>query len=248
MPITSEADFHSEIHSTVGTPTSKVVHIGHHKNRRTKFVSKEHAAEWAESKVNLSGKTIKVDVYMDFQQNSLSSVDYNKLRNLASAGIKTYWSRQIDVGGDPFLVSVDVFHRSNKSIDVDLYVADSTSYKRSHNTGIIDASFIYNKGFYRGWTNDADTDFMMVAAHEFGHSVLEYFGGTRASWTHKGSTNMLLQNVKSTTPGYPPTGEIDLMKYYDADKFAVSRSDRRMRTLADQQDVKRLIWLSNITF
>jgi hypothetical protein len=148
--------------------------------------------------VDITAKTIKVNVYMNFQQNSLSGADYNKLRNLAWAGIKTYWSRQINVCNDNFLVSVDVFYRANKSIDVDLYVASSTNYKRSHNTGIIDASFIYNKGFYRGWTNDANTDFMMVAAHEFGHSVLEYFGGTGVSWTHKGSTNMLLQNVKST--------------------------------------------------
>jgi hypothetical protein len=75
MPITSEADFHREIHGAVGSPTSKVVHVGHHKNRRTKFVSKEHAADWANSKVDLIAKTITVDVYMDFQQNSLSGVD-----------------------------------------------------------------------------------------------------------------------------------------------------------------------------
>jgi hypothetical protein len=248
MPITSEADFHKEIHNVVGSPTSKVVHTGHHKNRRTKFVSKEHAADWAKSKVDLGAKTVTVEVYMDFQQNSLNSADYNKLKSLASAGIKTYWGRQINVGDDKFIVSVDVFHRVNNSIDVDLYVADSTDYKRSHNSGLIDASFVYNKGFYRGWNNQGDTDFMMVAAHEFGHSVLEYFGGTGLSWTHKGSTNKIMQNVKSSTPGYPPSGEIDLMKYYDADKHAVSRSDRRMRTLAEEQDVKRLVWLSNITF
>ena len=77
---------------------------------------------------------------------------------------------------------------------------------------------------------------------------LEYFGGANLSWTHKGSTNKYFQNIKSSTPGYPGKGSIDLMKYYDENKNAISRADRNMRTLADEQDVKRLIWLSNIAF
>ena len=57
-----------------------------------------------------------------------------------------------------------------------------------------------------------------------------------------------VQPLKLSTPGYPPSGESDLMKYYETDRRAVPRSDRRMLTLAEEQNVKRLIWLSDIAF
>jgi hypothetical protein len=132
------------------------------------------------------------------------------------------------------------------AIDVDLHIEEDTDYTRSHNSGIIDASFIYNKGFFRGTNSRTDRDFKLVAAHEFGHSVLEYFGSSDLSWTHKGSTNKLLQNVKPTTPGYPSAGEIDLMKYYDRNKNLASPSDRYTRSVADEKDVKRLLWMSKL--
>lgn len=77
----------------------------------------------------------------------------------------------------------------------------------------IDASFIYNEGAFGD--HRTDLDFQLVAAHEFGHSVLMYAGGLPLSWSHKGSTNPLTQTVKTSTPGYPKSGPIDLMKYYD---------------------------------
>ena len=94
----------------------------------------------------------------------------------------------------------------------------------------------------------ADIDFKSTAAHEFGHSVLKYFGGIGLSWGHKGSTNVILQSVKGSTPGYPLKGEIDLMKYYDSSKNKTAVVGLYRRTYATEQDVKRLIWMSNITF
>lgn len=93
---------------------------------------------------------------------------------------------------------VIVNNRKNRSIDVDLNIETGNKYARSHNSGIIDATFTYNKGFYRGMNASADRDFMLVAAHEFGHSVLDCFGGSNLSWSHKGSTNKYFQNVKLT--------------------------------------------------
>jgi len=94
----------------------------------------------------------------------------------------------------------------------------------------------------------AEQDFMLVSAHEFGHSVLQYFDGVRLSWSHKGTTHVITQSVKSNTPGYPLKGSIDLMKYYDSNKRQALLPRRFKMTLADEQDVKRLIWLSQITF
>jgi len=109
----------------------------------------------------------------------------------------------------------------------------------------IDASFIYNKGYY-GTREEDDADFMLVAAHEFGHSVLMYAGGLSLSWGHKGSTNVVTQSIKSSTPGYPEKGSIDVMKYYDQDKVRANLFRRVRDSAAMSIDVKRLIWGASI--
>lgn len=248
MAITNQSDFHNAIHGSVGSPTIKYITIGHHKNKRRRKVPKLHANEWSESRVNIKTKTIAVNVYIDYQQNSLSAADYSRLKNLASRGIAHYWSRSITLAGNKFNVDVTAKYRRSRSIDVDLHIETGSDYARSHNSGLIDASFIYNKGFFKGKTAMSDRDFMLVSAHEFGHSVLEYFGDADLSWTHKGSTNKYLQNVKPTTPGFPSTGEIDLMKYYNEKKNRVSATALYNRTRADETDVKRLIWMSTLIF
>lgn len=248
MAIANQTDFHNAIHGSVGSPSLKFATRHHHKSIKRREVPKIHTSHWAEASVNLASKTITVNTYIDYQQNSLTNAEYTNLRNLASRGINGYWSRPINLSGVNFHVVVRANHRKNNSIDVDLYIETSNSYARSHNSGIIDASFIYNRGFYRGMNANADRDFMLVSAHEFGHSVLEYFGSADLSWTHKGSTNKYLQNVKPTTPGYPSAGEIDLMKYYDRNKNAVSSAGRYTRTIADEKDAKRLVWMSKLTF
>lgn len=91
-------------------------------------------------------------------------------------------------------------------------------------------------------------DFKHVSAHEFGHSVLESFGRRSLSWGHKGSTNALLQRIKSSTPGYPQSGDIDLMKYYDFSKAKVTPKDLFQRSKVMEIDLKRLVWLSKIQF
>ncbi len=109
----------------------------------------------------------------------------------------------------------------------------------------IDASFIYNKGWHID-TENADFDFQLVSAHEFGHSVLMYAGGLSLSWGHKGSTNPVTQSVKSSTPGYPKKGLIDLMKYYDYKKVRADLSRRVVDSVVMGIDVKRLIWGAEI--
>lgn len=249
MAIETAEEFHSAIHGSVGTPSPGIRVIRRHKSPVRKKYDKMHTSKWANSSVNLKAKLVNTDVYIDFQRNSLSDVNFSRLKRLAIMGIQRYWSRGINLGGNQYKVNIRVHHRASNSIDVDLYVEESASYARSHNSGIVDASFFYNKGIFKGFNTKADQDFMLVAAHEFGHSVLEFFGGTDLSWGHKGSTTVLTQKVKSTSPGYPSLGEIDLMKYYDSTKNATYISPRSIyhRSIADEKDVKRLIWLSNIT-
>lgn len=167
------------------------------------------------------------------------------------AGIKQYWSNAITVDGVRFSVIVNALHKSSSdAIPVDLVIEESPNYARSMNPAIlgIDASFVYQKGtsLIGGSNKLIDDDFKLTSAHEFGHSVLMYVGGISLSWGHKGSTNALLQNVKSSTPGYPVTGKLDLMKYYDAQKREPAAFQRVNDSIAMEIDIKRLIWSSEI--
>lgn len=247
VAISTAEDFHSAIHGSVGSPQPgfRTIHYG--KVRIQKPFSRVHTSDWANTRVNLKSRIINIDVYIDFQQNSLSLADYTRLKSLAIKGIQHYWSRNISLAGNQYTVIVQAHQRKTHGIGVDMYIETSPRYARSHNTGLIDATIFYNKGYFKHNTFLAEKDFKEVAAHEFGHSVLKYFGGIGLSWSHEGSTNIITQNVKASTPGYPATGEINLMKYYDDKKFQIGFTDMLARNVASETDVKRLIWLSKVT-
>ncbi len=246
--VLTKSDFHAAIHQDIGSPNKKYIKIGHGKSARRQAVSGEHRCQWAGSSVNITSKTINVTVYLDFQGGSLDAKIFSRLKQLASVGIGDYWSRKVVVSGVRFNVFVTAVHRKHGSIGADLKLHKGSNYARSHNSGFIDATFIYNQGFYLGQASLADAAFKKTSAHEFGHSVLDYFGGLVLSWGHKGSTHVVPQNVKAATPGYPMTGEIDLMKYYDSTKNIVAPINVNLRTIASEVDVKRLIWMSDVEF
>lgn len=241
--------FHAILHKDIDKPVEdfrkKWVSA---KKRSIKVHTGAHKAQWAQAAVSLSQKVINVKVFLNFKKNDIADSDYERLKTLAIEGIRHYWSRSIKISGINFTVNVLALHRSFDAIPVDLYVEkDKNKYARSMNPAMlgIDASFIYNKGRF-GNSTKADKDFMLVAAHEFGHSILMYAGGISLSWGHKGSTNPITQSVKSSTPGYPKSGAIDLMRYYDSDKAAIFFNRRIMDTIAMEIDVKRLIWGATI--
>jgi hypothetical protein len=247
--VTAE-EFHDALHAAVGRPRQEV-RTSYAGRIVYKQVIKEpgaHRARWAEATVNLATHTIKVQVNLDLKKNKLSQQDYLRLCNLVLRGMRTYWSRPIQLRNETFQVDVNAITRSVDAVEVDLYIETGKDYARSHNMSIlgIDASFIYNAGFWPSQSY-ADDDFMLTAAHEFGHSVLMEFGGLGHSWTHKGSTS-IVQATKSSTPGYPTSGEIDLMRYYDEKKqsapFARTVKDSR----ANELDVKCLLWMSKLGF
>ena len=241
--------FHEIIHKDINKPVldfrKKWIHT---RFRAVKAHAAPHKTSWARAMIFLKSRVINVHVGLNFKKNDLSDTDYRKLKRLAIEGISKYWSGRINLNGERFIVWVKAYHSYSGAIPVDLCIeTDKATYARSMNPATlgIDASFIYNKARLVS-KEKADSDFMLVAAHEFGHSVLMYTGGPFLSWGHKGSTNPITQSIKSTTPGYPKKGAIDLMKYYDWEK---SRADfyRRIRdTIAFGADIKRLIWGAKI--
>jgi hypothetical protein len=248
-PFLTADEFHEALHEEVGKPLheQRTVQVG-------KTIFKEvvkdrgHRAAWAFAQVFLQGRDIKVQVNLNLKRNGLPWDDYQRLSRLVFRGIRQHWSRSIAIKRQAFEVDVNAIFNTGKAIEVDLSVETGRDYARSHNMSIlgIDASFIYNRGFFTD-AFDSDDDFMRTAAHEFGHSVLIGFGGLHHSWTHKGSTS-LLQTTKASTPGYPSTGPIDLMKYYDWKKAAAAPWRRANNTRASELDVKCLLWLSKLSF
>jgi len=243
-------DFHKALCAEVGKPTEAFT------ERRVgkillRVPSAAHRTPWSEATLNLQAHSILVNVFLNFEKNDLPQAQYERLRTLACVGIGKYWSSGVRIGKAAYAVTVTANHRVKNSIKVDLSISEDEKYARSHNVGIlsIDASFKYNKG-WAGSQELADVDFMLTSAHEFGHSVLTDFGGIGLSWSHKGSTNPVLQSVKSSTPGYPASGTVDLMKYYDVKKNKPSEPpdtrERAARTNVDPLDLKRLLWLSKL--
>ena len=241
--------FHEALHKDIDKPVKNFREEWNQAHRRhIKVHTGAHKAAWAKATVLFDQKVIIVHVNLNFKQNGISDADYEKLKYLARIGVDKYWSRRINVAGTSFMVQVKAEHSYVNAIPVDFYVeTDKNNYARSMNPAIlgIDASFIYNKGHF-GNKERADADFMLVAAHEFGHSVLMYAGGLSLSWGHKGSTNIVTQSVKSSTPGYPAKGSIDLMKYYDQEKVRANLFRRIVDSVAMDIDVKRLIWGAQI--
>lgn len=232
-----EDRFHAFLHSAINKPYSV-----------NKPYKREHSSKWADAIIRSATKTIAITVYINFKSPKLTQDERLNLIELATQGIGKYWSREIAVDGTLYKVTVTAQHKSESPLPVILRIEKSTKdYGRSVNAGVlgVDARFIYNKGFFPN-TTYSDDDFKLVCAHEFGHSVLKAAGGISLSWGHKGTTGVVSQAVKKSTPGYPTSGPIDLMKYYDDKKQQVTFSQLINDTIVSEKDVMRLIWLSKI--
>lgn len=77
---------------------------------------------------------------------------------------------------------------------------------------------------------------------EIGHEILKSYGGTTYSYGHKGSVNVVTQNMKDDSPPYPSGGEIDIMPYYPSSPPPSMYN----RYVAAEKDVLSLIWLTKI--
>lgn len=232
-----EEKFHSFIHAAIDKPYQ----IG-------KPHKREHSSRWADTIVTSATKSIAITVHINFKSPKLAETERLNLISLAAQGIGKYWSRDITVNGSLYKVSVTAQHKPDSPLPAILKIEQGTKdYGRSFNAGVlgVDARFIYNKGFFPS-TKLADDDFMLVCAHEFGHSVLKAAGGISLSWGHKGTTGVISQAVKKSTPGYPASGPIDLMKYYDDKKQKASFSQLVDDSIVSEKDLMRLIWLSKI--
>ncbi len=207
---------------------------------------------WVDVRVEHAHKIVFVKVYINCQNGGMTDARFRRLRDLVYEGIRMYWSRIITVEGVKWRVLTTANEREDNSEDLDLYWVDDKEFSRSHNSGIIDASIFYNWGYWQQVAFDADQEFRETAAHEFGHAILEAYGGKDLSWGHKGTVGSSLlkfwnfQAPLDTAPYYPASGEIDLMKYYH--EKSPMPADYYARVVAAEEDVKRLMWLGRLEF
>ncbi|ASV56028.1 hypothetical protein LJPFL01_2665 [Lelliottia jeotgali] len=114
----------------------------------------------------------------------------------------------------------------------------------------------HNLGYYydrylQGKEKDSyiatENQFKLDAAHELGHVVLNKYAPHSSpdySWSHKGTSTVFTQEALTGTP-MPNAGEIDLIKYSD---HHLGASDVYSRSVAVNEDVNGLIWLSRVKF
>ncbi|MFZ4861158.1 hypothetical protein ACL9RF_03150 [Sphingobacterium sp. Mn56C] len=196
---------------------------------------------------------------------------FEQLKNLALEGLQSHWGRNwrhdvanyITLNRRKYEVFIQPVNTNERAMDeLNLLYNTNNVYLRSGNPAPLpgepmdkNGDFLlwgvicYNVGYINyelGWDynelQDEDQIFKQTAAHEVGHQIIESFGGTEYSASHKGSSTTDEQIVKPDAPDYPLEGEIDVMRYYQNDPVI---SDLK-RSVAAEKDVLGLLWLTKL--
>jgi hypothetical protein len=195
---------------------------------------------------------------------AITPKSYTDLLVLAKQGIEQYWSRDgsrpngigqnINTMQGAYSVKVTAdLTGSPKARSFKLIENLKTEYERSTSIPLI-SCIVHNAGFHS--PNAVDQMFEVTAAHEFGHLILNAYGGggfwKGYSSTHKGTTTWADQKA---IPGnyIPLAGEIDLMHYQEKRPLNSTPQDpslqnQRNRAVAAEQDVNSLLWLCRVRF
>ncbi|HAJ0062747.1 TPA: PAAR domain-containing protein [Escherichia coli] len=227
--------------------------------------------DWIDVKVDKNQKIVDVSWRVEFEDDGVSHKDdrispvgFEKLKQLAKDGMEYYWARNgmrnpgignnITTPHGKYNVNISVSINIDPAMDsFDLIEEqDLESVRSSAFMGRMNIYF--NRGYYeygRGYKKGADPvfkaglEFKLDVAHETGHMILKSYGGNTYSWEHKGTSNLVPPQYALPHSVYPGTGEIDLMKYYDGHIYT---SDLYARSVAVENDVCAMIWLSRVKF
>jgi uncharacterized Zn-binding protein involved in type VI secretion len=199
----------------------------------------------------------------------LAATPFSTLLGWAKEGIELYWSRNgsrgagiasgITTSKGVYKVAVKAeINAAPKAGNFPLIDSLSADFGRStslaiarkvyHNAGYAYNQLVTRQGMSASYaTTFAKEEFKETSAHEFGHLILNEYGGgliPTYSWTHKDSST-LMQNPKGNHPT-PKSGEVDVMHYFSS--YTSSASELQSRMAASEQDVKSLLWLARVEF
>ncbi|MBB4866922.1 putative Zn-binding protein involved in type VI secretion [Pseudomonas nitritireducens] len=234
-----------------------------------KLSNKAEQADWVDSRFDRNSSKAEVTVRPGFSDGGakgshpkLSAKSFEELKAMAKLGIERYWSRNNQRGNGVDLpvttacgsVEISVVAEVNakpSAKDFPLIELLHADFGRSTSFAMFKKIY-HNVGYWTalGWpATYADEDFIHTSAHEFGHLVLNEYGDggliPNYSWSHKSSSTVLTQSPLKNHP-LPPAGEIDLMHYHS--NSPNNWTDFWARSIASEQDVKGLIWLSRVQF
>ena len=179
-----------------------------------------------------------------------------QLQDLVIAGMNKYWSRNstthrlinpsITIHGATYEVFTNtVITDKNALPQAKIAFNTNNEWGRSNSFPIFRKVF-YNVGYldddikwYYESEADADDTFKETFAHEMGHSIVWDYRGRSESLTHEGSSTT--SQKPNNSYNYPSTGELDLNKY-----SGTSTTDFYERVVANEVDVKGLLWVSRL--
>jgi len=219
--------------------------------------------DWVDARIDRSRRSIAVIARVQPRDGGIvgtpgpTTPSYEQLKRLLFQGVAQYWSQPADIDGVRYQISVKADESPAQSINYPPLVISTGRWFRSMNPnprtgpGIaivsalgVKARVVYNlqdsNGSQVPWP---DKEFMLIAAHEFGHPVLLLNRDQQWSWNHKG-TAVSYNSISSAAPDAAVlTGPLDLMKYYYNDP-SENTPDRYTRYKAVEEDVRALVWLA----
>ncbi|RMR55157.1 PAAR domain-containing protein [Pseudomonas cichorii] len=232
--------------------------------------------KWVDVRIDRNALTVETVLRPSFSDGGscgstpgLAATPFSTLLGWAKEGIELYWSRDGSRGAG--IASGITTNKGVYKVTVkaevntlpkagDFPLIDSLSADFGRSTSLAIARKVYHNAGYayeqlvtlQGLSaltaiTSAKEEFKETSAHEFGHLILNEYGGgliPTYSWTHKDSST-LMQNPKENHPT-PESGEVDVMHYFS--KYTVLASELRSRMVASEQDVKSLLWLARIEF
>lgn len=215
---------------------------------------------FVDATIDLNTKTIDLLVYVKVESSGVpfkspTYTEFVDCVDLIKQGITRYWSRnssaapkrQITIGGVDYNVNTAAVE--DKDRGVSFIVEHGLLNDRSCNYGVVLPGGAVH--FDASGSDDLKRE---TAAHEFGHSVLVDKSGFYYSLTHKGTSTVGQDYVKTTdsagtvtwvNPWPSAPDEIDVMKYYTS---GGGPSDRFARTIATEDDVKALLACARFRF
>ncbi len=241
-----------------------------------KLTCSAEEVKWVDARIDRNAKTVEVTLRPSFSDGGSSGstpglvpTPFSTLLGWAKEGIELYWSRNGSRGGgiaEGITTSKGVYKVTVKAeVNVEpkagnFPLIDSLSADFGRSTSLAIARKVYHNAGYAfdqlvkrqglaaaDAANYAQEEFKETSAHEFGHLILNEYGGgliPNYSWTHK-ETSTLMQNPKANHPT-PSTGEVDVMHYFSS--YTHSAASLQKRMAASEQDVKSLLWLARVEF
>jgi len=263
----SDARMYDSTFFVDGSLTAEVSNGEAQASEKIEFKYKE--VDWVDLKIDDNEKKAEVTLRVNLKEAEISptsSKTFDQLVALSIDGLKLYWGRNktrsvgssVQINGADYEITVNPINTAEKSMPALNVYSKTENYGRSRNWWASRKLFFndgYHASIYAQMTAppagspalEDEKEFKHTAAHEIGHEILQEYGGKyEYSYVHKDSSTLLTQSVKPEST-LPPTGEIDLMKYYSDDPFFYRDSiDFYNRNVAHEKDVQGLLWCSKL--